>query len=530
MTVQAIRLQNFMAFADTGWIELRPITLLFGHNSSGKSAIIRALRLLRQSLDMSEDDSPLCFVSEHGVDLGGFKTVIHGQDASQRMGFYFQVYIPEVLDNIRSSVNQSRNEKGLPPITAQDPSNKITFSLIFDWDDAREQTELSELQINCPWPIGDEEDQNRLLFVQRLDLETARELDYEWWFDSDLSSLRRLDWTFASVRMTKGFLPMLEGFQEDNEGIPLVVSSILRQLRQSIETFLSNFEYLGPLRPEPYRVYVLDEPTRFAWQQRGWGAFLDFLENKIDATKLVEIDNWLSYLSLAQEVVDPKKVYPNEGELDEDKISIAKIRLIENKDKSDLKVNLKDVGFGTVQVLPIIVQSIAARQRAVPEEKADSEEHWVIVEQPELHLHPNAQARLANLFVDTVYATTSYNADVSERSELNYSGVNFLLETHSENLLLRLQRQLAETALQTKNRSPYSQPLFPSDFIAYFIERSKETGDSTCQVIKFNEWGEFVNPPEGFIEFFGEAFSQILGISEARAEWEEMRSINDTAL
>lgn len=46
MSVKAIRLENFMAFSDTGWIELRPITLLFGRNSSGKSAIIRALRLL----------------------------------------------------------------------------------------------------------------------------------------------------------------------------------------------------------------------------------------------------------------------------------------------------------------------------------------------------------------------------------------------------------------------------------------------------------------------------------------------------
>ena len=50
MTVDAFRLKNFMAFRDTGWIELRAITLLFGRNSSGKSAIIRALRLLKQSL------------------------------------------------------------------------------------------------------------------------------------------------------------------------------------------------------------------------------------------------------------------------------------------------------------------------------------------------------------------------------------------------------------------------------------------------------------------------------------------------
>jgi len=49
-TVAAIRLQNFMGFEDTDWIELRSITLLFGRNSTGKSSIIRALLLLRQSM------------------------------------------------------------------------------------------------------------------------------------------------------------------------------------------------------------------------------------------------------------------------------------------------------------------------------------------------------------------------------------------------------------------------------------------------------------------------------------------------
>ena len=58
MTVRAIRLKNFMAFEDTDWLELRPITLLFGRNSSGKSAVIRALRLLKQSLDAPDGRDP----------------------------------------------------------------------------------------------------------------------------------------------------------------------------------------------------------------------------------------------------------------------------------------------------------------------------------------------------------------------------------------------------------------------------------------------------------------------------------------
>ena len=50
MTIEAFRLQNFMCFEDSGWLELRPLTLVYGRNSAGKSAIFRALLLLRQSL------------------------------------------------------------------------------------------------------------------------------------------------------------------------------------------------------------------------------------------------------------------------------------------------------------------------------------------------------------------------------------------------------------------------------------------------------------------------------------------------
>ena len=62
MTVTAFRVQNFMGFEDSGWVELRLITLLFGRNSSGKSALIRSLLLLRQSLDSSPDSGALLFV------------------------------------------------------------------------------------------------------------------------------------------------------------------------------------------------------------------------------------------------------------------------------------------------------------------------------------------------------------------------------------------------------------------------------------------------------------------------------------
>src|SRR5437763_2279215 len=77
MSIDAFCLRNFMAFANTGWIELRRLNLLLGRNSSGKTAVIRALRLMQQSLRVNNDSQPLVFVSEGGVDVGSFDSILH---------------------------------------------------------------------------------------------------------------------------------------------------------------------------------------------------------------------------------------------------------------------------------------------------------------------------------------------------------------------------------------------------------------------------------------------------------------------
>lgn len=94
--LDAIRLENFMGYEDTGWIELRPITLLFGRNSSGKSAIIRALLLLKQSLDALDSESPLA-LSGPLVDLGTFYNAVREHVETQDMAFSFRVSRPDFV-------------------------------------------------------------------------------------------------------------------------------------------------------------------------------------------------------------------------------------------------------------------------------------------------------------------------------------------------------------------------------------------------------------------------------------------------
>jgi predicted ATPase len=103
--------------------------------------------------------------------------------------------------------------------------------------------------------------------------------------------------------------------------------------------------------------------------------------------------------------------------------------LIENGDQAS---NLKDVGVGVSQVIPVIVAALFAQPG-----------HIVIVEEPESHLHPLAQSKLAELL-----------AQVSKERN-----VQFIVETHSEHLFRRMQTLIAK------------QQIMPNDAAMYFVER-----------------------------------------------------------
>ncbi|MBX7265828.1 AAA family ATPase [Micromonospora sp. Llam7] len=130
---------------------------------------------------------------------------------------------------------------------------------------------------------------------------------------------------------------------------------------------------------------------------------------------------------------------------------------------SQVRVNLADAGTGLAQVLPILVQC------ALDELRGGTVKPLQIVEEPEMHLHPGAHAALADLYLDTARET----------------GTRFLIETHSETLLLRLRRRIAEGACQP-------------DTVAVYVVEQKD-GVSTVQRVSIDELGNLgVGWPDGY--------------------------------
>jgi predicted ATPase len=146
---------------------------------------------------------------------------------------------------------------------------------------------------------------------------------------------------------------------------------------------------------------------------------------------------------------------------------------------SSKDVDLTDVGFGISQVLPVVVESFYVPRHST-----------VIIEQPELHLHPRVQSELADLFVAAIHAREN-NEDRC---------IQFIIESHSEHFLQRLQRRVAEGVLK------------PEDVALYFCEPGRE--GSSLRELDINLCGDISNWPE---DFFGDPMTDLSARMEAAA-------------
>lgn len=114
--------------------------MLFGRNSSGKSALIRALRLLKQSLYGSPTNGPLVFAAEEALDQGSFLETVHNQRVDEPMVFHFRCRLGKSWDNLIQVVNSQ-------DLTTGQQNDWADLSLALTWDEKNRGPILSKLCI-----------------------------------------------------------------------------------------------------------------------------------------------------------------------------------------------------------------------------------------------------------------------------------------------------------------------------------------------------------------------------------------------
>lgn len=415
-----LKLDNFKIWKSTGPMRLAPITLLLGTNSSGKSSLIQALLLIRQTVKNGDDNQDLNLGNPDtggSVALGQYRDVLCQHGSSPQIGIEFRW--SATGDAADSAVFSARYRRG-----------------------AAGAAELDYLRLGKD---------GQGFIVQR-----RRPGIYRLLVGDERTS-RRQSAEFRPQRSFAFAPAALARLGEDAERIREVGPQLLDELSRII--------YLGPVRRLAQRDYVWNGRMPASIGDDGAKAVDALIASGItvqhakrrgksappEARLIAETEHWLKAMDLADGLSVKSLGGSSRHEL-----------LIHRQGEAS---NLKDVGVGVSQVLPVIVAALFAAPG-----------HIVIVEEPESHLHPLAETVLADLFIQTS----------------KQRGVQFIIETHSEHLLTRLQRRVAEEATD------------PGDVAIYFCKRNG--GTSVIEPIKLNAQGDIENWPE---DFFGDEMEEI---------------------
>ena len=251
----------------------------------------------------------------------------------------------------------------------------------------------------------------------------------------------------------------------------------LRKFSSAFEELFSYVYYLGPARVHPKRHYhwAGDHPEDIGrWGDKVIDALLSARVDKRTIQREEKeipiedrISEWLREMNLAYSFILERTGPPSGKNYD--------VRI--QKREHGPKVTLADMGYGLSQFLPVLVLCYYVPVGST-----------LILEQPGIHLHPKVQSQLADLFIEVI----------TERK------LQILVESHSEHLLNRLQRRIAEEKISV-------------DKTALYFCRNDE-GVSKIERLKMDEFGNIANWPENF---FGDEMGDLFAMTKAQREREK---------
>jgi len=447
-----LRIKNFKAWKDTGAIRLAPLTVIFGANSAGKSSLGHLLLGLKQTALLTDRRRALHLGDANSlIDLGTFADCLHGHDLKAKLEFELGWRLPQPGE-FRDPLHPRKPYVG----------NRIQLESVLRAD-SRGLPELERFRYELQDQQGD-----RQLFVEHglreggkayLDVEPMRLLQKQgrkWPIEPPEKFYRFSDVTLARYQNADS----------------------LSEFALETERLLAGLTYLGPLREHPKRTYSWAGDSVPDVGARGEFAIAALLAAAQDKRMLNRgyrkkrerfdefIASWLRDLG----VIHSFTVKPVGSGRKEYEVLVR-------ANESAPEVKLTDVGFGVSQVLPALVQAFYAPANST-----------VWMEQPEIHLHPQVQAELADAFISAVQA---YEGGQPRNVQL-------IVESHSEHFLMRLQRRIAEEVIR------------PDEVAVYFANRGDKSLD--LESLRLDSYGDIENWPDNF---FGDEMAEIAARTQA---------------
>ena len=582
INLHSLGIGNFKAFGQTQQIPIRPLTLIYGANSAGKSSIIHSLLLARHGLENGNVDVHQTKLGGESLDLGGFRQYVHKRDGTRDFFWSIEGAHP-IVESIAKhlggfsrtegrfeigfadAVNSDRSAPTTPRVVAfelhldgrrflrleHQPGGRLhCVSLNFEHrslseaidrylDDLargdlysfseRERTDEEETELEQRRRAKKLELLRQLRELQEViaadiakvpfstnhiiplpEVPEGEENDYAYVY-SDYDSDAILD-SFNS-NLNSDFMNFDSNSICDNQGSD-DFEIIARKLRYEIEQLfkivvrplftglLTQLVYLGPLRCYPPRHLTGmqdQDPNWFSGGGQAWEILRQSPEvlqavnhwltapnrlakgYRLSVQTLVALQNLeLALQAQLEDALGRLRVSPNSSVTQQAEAVVRNLiaskpvgalsEIVIKDIQSGTDVSHRDIGQGISQVLPVLVNAFAL-ERAI-----------IAIEQPELHLHPALQSELADVFIE---------------SALGDRGNTFLIESHSEHLLLRIMRRMRETHNGTLPEGKHA--ITPEHVAVLYVE---PFGDrSVVREMPLNARGELIKDwPGGFFE------------------------------
>ena len=481
-----ISFKNFRVFDSKTVFDLHPITFLTGPNSSGKSSILKALLLLKsnynsdlQVLDFSGPQHNLgTFDNTLNFDNKSNNSLVIGLQAKVGFAGYQSTFVKQPVTTKRSvyTILKEFDETSKTDITIEityeqnDRSGKLKKIELLHQNDlnpfltleigSATPTETHSLQIDSEKIVRDKTLKGIFYDSLRLDeFEIIRKVKPKVYKLPTVFSLKENSKVQYIDEPVFVFTKLYEKFLEDNVILKIkreihsfFLGLPIRRLLKDFSEIVDNIEYLEAVRANTKRIYTNDsQGTTFN------ELILEYRSREISEASLNFTNKWLKQFDIADELVF-KNV---EG--------VATTIYLR---KGEKHIALADLGYGITQFLPILLK-IALEEPVKNNTKSDLQivKKLILLEEPETNLHPKLQSQIADFLLDAIKTFE----------------VRFIIETHSEYIIRKIQILTAEKLLK------------PTESVIYYFNEKKE--DESKKVIKIE-----IKPNGTMSNEFGKGF------------------------
>ncbi|PSV29088.1 AAA family ATPase [Photobacterium sp. GB-56] len=548
--MESVKIEGLRSLKNSGYIDIKPITLLLGENSSGKSTFLRTFPLLRQSTE-SSTRGPILWYGSY-VDFGSFEDALSNFSEDKMISFSFKIKAKSIIGvTPRTYYTNAGLGKG---------TLEISLSLSNDTKAGHARVQKVSINYNGNNAIIEFGRNNK---VQKVEVNHIEFTEYfqsltlfpdksrntlfpHMSFFNGSSAYRSALTEYQNNDIDNYLIKLFESFAHGKSNLELIKNKLLKLTTKNKKDFVRDFQSLSSTNTWNNRTKCLNEKSkeieplhaatfasRIPWIFVILNVYLsrEFSNVNYIAPLRATAERYYRNQELSVDEVDfqGKNLVMFINNLSDAKKKEYKTWLSNNfgftidavsdgghltlriaYDDNTKSYNITDMGFGFSQILPIITQlwftgysenkSIRGVQQFIHSNR------YLVIEQPELHLHPRFQAKMIDVFIKMVNLL---------KSDDKGRNIKIIMETHSETIINQLGMRIRSEEIETdynniihdknineeiKKSEKYINTISSNDISIVLFDKLQPNSMTDVSFSSYDSEGNLKDWPWGFFE------------------------------